>query len=888
MRKKYIKPYLLFFLCFLAVFPVKNLWADETPVKTDRQNFVDEFLAGKYLQEGETITAGDRNEMQAEKAELEKKLDAASKAYYDAFANFSFSITILELKEMGEDVSKIGDNFAKAVNTASEGGFWKKLEAELNLIVDNTQTVFGIFKRKASIAFSAVVNGARDLIVDDKEGAVNDFLDDIEKQYIGNSLLPKVLDAAKPLLAAAEGYFDIKKAYDNMDLRTEGDLYVFTDANGSKFYFVRTGDDLLSVSGNSSGCVPLPAKIAETNSCLFCPLFKVVYGAANTMATNSYKTLGRPLAMVMLIGLAIFIAFKVMVLTSGFVKQDAPKFITELLTQTFKVLTAYVLLYNSNQIYIYAISPVLSAGMEFGTAVMGPSYVNYIKTCGTGAISDSGLLSAGLYSRLECFIRAVQEEISIPQAVGSSLVCISFRGASTIKYVLPDFSMLFVGLILWGFSWLVMLAFGFYLVDATMRIGIVGALMPFLIATWPFKVTSNYAKTGWSMIMNTFFVYTFLGIVIAINVTLMLIAVGGENGRQELQNLVNANSIKTIQEKLDIGMSGFLILIFGCLFGFKLTAQASALAGTFASGGGGDIAPKIGGLAASAAKAGALGTGKVAGKGASWFGRKTGITPALRRTRDRIGGSISRGVSNLFGGGNNAPSNSPAGGSGPSGGPTGGPSGGNTANTNQSRQPNPSLQTNPRGSQPIPNPSETHQNQADRMSGAGDRNNQNPPTQPAQPIDPSKLSEQDKKAYNAAQSYIQNGIQNRSIPLPKTQADNNKLIQDVMARVKEAESKRTSNTAVSGVNLDANGGGSNDKAYSYQTDAVGNVDFSKETFVDKAKLGQTDRTLYDNIASRNSDGKGSLDVDGTFLMAKAHQAMGGDPYAFGNKNKDAE
>ncbi len=88
------------------------------------------------------------------------------------------------------------------------------------------------------------------------------------------------------------------------------------------------------------------------------------------------------------------------------------------------------------------------------------------------------------------------------------------ENAAQIKYVLPDFSMLLVGLIIWGFSWLVMLAFGFYLVDATVRIGIVGALMPFLIATWPFKATAKYAGTGWSMILNTFFVYVFLGIVI--------------------------------------------------------------------------------------------------------------------------------------------------------------------------------------------------------------------------------------------------------------------------------------------------------------------------------------------------------------------------------------
>ncbi|MFV0627090.1 MAG: hypothetical protein ACK5N8_07065 [Alphaproteobacteria bacterium] len=517
-----------------------------------------------------------------------------------------------------------------------------------------------------------------------------------------------------------------REDYEKMQSSAEDVFYALDctkDASGNekceRIYFTQECDEVtgkctyIQKSGVAKGCTPLPIKLSETKTCLFCPLFKVVFDAANTMATNSYATLARPLAMVMLIGLAIYIAFKVMVLTSGFVKQDAPKFITETLTQVFKVLLAYILLYNANQIYIFAISPVLSAGLEFGTAIMGGEYSKYLKSCATGALgASSGLLSSGLYARLDCFIRAVQEEIAIPQSMGSSLMCIAIRRGGTVQNVIPDFSMLFVGLIIWVFAWLVMLAFGFYLIDATIRIGIVGALMPFLIATWPFKATAKYASTGWGMILNTFFVYVFMGIVIAVNVTLMFISIGGENGQTELYNLINGTRIQEIKDKLDLGFGEFLILIIGCLFGFKLTGQSASLAGSFAGGAGPDLAPSIGGLMASGATGVAKKTAGVAGGVGGWALEKSGVSGAVRNARDKVARGAANVVSGVFGGYSNSPKPKTM----PSGTPT---SGAPKTNTNQNQR-----NSNNQNTNSTPNEN-TNQNQNGNNGNSNQNTNQN-------------------------------------------------------------------------------------------------------------------------------------------------------------------
>ena len=242
--------------------------------------------------------------------------------------------------------------------------------------------------------------------------------------------------------------------------------------------------------------------------------------------------------------------------------------------------------------------------------------------------------------------------------------------------------MIFEGLIIWVFAWLLSLAFAFYLVDATVRLGIVGALMPFLIASWPFKVTSKYTTQGFTMFMNTFFTYVFMGLVVSINIQLMSESMSGvSGGMKAVVNALNSNEVTTLKNLLDIGFAGFLILIASCIFGFKLTSQATELAGSMAGGGGGSsIAPEIGGMGYNVAKAATLGTGKMAWQGTKLVGNATGVTPKLRQARDKAvsalgkvfsfgrsgGGKSSAPVSRLRG--SDAPAPAPAPSSSSSGG----------------------------------------------------------------------------------------------------------------------------------------------------------------------------------------------------------------------------
>ena len=550
----------------------------------------------------------------------------------------------------------------------------------------NTLTSWDDFTAQLDDAFKSTLKGLNEF-GDNKTAAIKGYEELIMSggenyQKYRSDLLQLVKDAAGPAEKVTEALAGLS-VYDNVS--EDDEIYKYVTEKGQTIYFIKKDQSYLSkgmgavglasndsyqtVGGVTNGCIPLPAKVAENQSCIFCPMFLTIFNAAQTMATNSYAVLATSISYVMILGFAIYIAFLVLKYVSAFTKQDAPKFTNEIFIQAFKVMFAYILLSNASYIYNLAVGPILSAGMEFGSAVLFENGSGYVEWCSneanlTGQAAkmniSAGVLPPYLYVKLDCFIRSVQAEIAKAQSIGSTLMCVARNaGASSINLVVTrientiwDFSMFFQGLIIWGFSLLIALAFAFYLIDATVRVGILGALMPFLIACWPFKMTRGYTKQGWTMFLNTFFTYAMMGLVVSVNIQLILMSLtGGKGDGSAIEDAINGDNILALQALLDIGFSGFLVLLACCLFGFKLTAQAAALASTFA-GGGGDakIGSSLGTLAYSGAAGLAVGTKKgevggvvgLAGKAMGAVGRRTGITAALNKGKDKVTGGIGR------------------------------------------------------------------------------------------------------------------------------------------------------------------------------------------------------------------------------------------------------
>lgn len=384
--------------------------------------------------------------------------------------------------------------------------------------------------------------------------------------------------------------------------------YEYTDPESGE---LKCQEDQVGEEGKDRGCTDLNTRLNETKKCIFCPLFKVLYDAAHTMAQTATDKTAIPIRNVLIVGFAVYIAFSALGYVSSFTKQDAPKYLTGLLAMAFKVLIAFLLLSNVAELYTLFINPLLMAGLDFGGNLLFANGAANLAACKAQASgSMEGILPAGLYQGLECYIKAIQEEIAFAQAAGGAIWCFGMKELSSLNMG-SGFGLLGQGAVVYLCALLLSLAFAFYLIDTVVQLGIFGALLCFLIACWPFKITAGYSKAGLQLLMNAFFVFIFMGVVVSINVALITesLATGGLGG---LEEALNQNNIDVVKEILDWSFGGFLILLCCTIFGFKFCAQASVLAGQFAGGGGAEIGRNIGGMIASPIVRGGKKIGKTA------------------------------------------------------------------------------------------------------------------------------------------------------------------------------------------------------------------------------------------------------------------------------------
>lgn len=533
-------------------------------------------------------------------------------------------------KEVGvykEDVNKTGDwstlsQKAKSAMDSTE----KAYEAEKEAFIDFCEAWYEGFWRTVGEKITKLVTHdyaytfEANMIIEDCTG----LNEDNDKAKAMKARIPTFIELAQKAEDAAV-------EYDTLTELGEGDLYEYIEKDDEGnikariVFMINTdgGDTITTVQGVTQGCTPLPFKLYEAKSCLFCPLFETIYGAIDRASARAYAETARPLSNILLIGLAIWIALMVLTNVSSLTKQDAPQFLNNLFKASFKVVIAFLLLRHSGVIYGMILGPLLKAGFEFGTSFLsltGEGSLNSLSSCKTymDSIAENGVASSifpkYVYANLLCFIEAVQKELATSQAIGSSLMCVahnkSLSNLGPIAAAIPDFSMLLQGALIYIVSLILSLAFAFYLIDATISLGIFGVLLPFFIMCWPFKITNGYAKKGFEVFVNSLFIYVFMGIVV--NITLQLIGqglTGTKGGFDAVMNAINGNEVKNLQSLLDIGFSGFLVLVACCIFGIKLMMQVQSLAGKFAGGGLGlGIGNQVGGLAAASATGAAKST----------------------------------------------------------------------------------------------------------------------------------------------------------------------------------------------------------------------------------------------------------------------------------------
>ena len=169
------------------------------------------------------------------------------------------------------------------------------------------------------------------------------------------------------------------------------------------------------------------------------------------------------------------------------------------------------------------------------------------------------------------------------------------------------FNCIIYGVLFGLIGFLLSLAFVFYLFDAVVELGMFGAVLPFAIACWPFKMFSKATGTTVKLFMNSTFTFMMAGVAVKVCIALISNAMGatsnGKNkGLEQLVKAVDTLDSDALKEMIGSINISFLVFAFAGFSGFLLVSKIPMLTNMFASGGMQPKASKIATMGASAFK----------------------------------------------------------------------------------------------------------------------------------------------------------------------------------------------------------------------------------------------------------------------------------------------
>lgn len=404
------------------------------------------------------------------------------------------------------------------------------------------------------------------------------------------------------------------------------------DSQGNLLECTVTDDTFVEDDVEPSGCRQMNEYMADLQVCPTCGIFETILRANQNLASGAFEQLAPGLMKLLGIAFAIFLGYQVLLVVASPATQTPGKLLGTVTAQGFKVAVAIVLMSNPEFVYNTLIAPIIYGGFDFGLEMSGDDSFQKIKQYGhkyQQFDAENKILTASFLKDVMGAVEAFNEAAATVPSIGRSMMCNAW--VDLIWYVLPHLSLLVEGFIIYVFGMIILLSVGFYLLDSAITLGIVCCLMPLAIASWPFKMTAKYTTVCWNFVMNVFFNFVMVGIIIKVVIDLTVQAIATGMSLEELTMLLDTNNVVALERALDFSGLQMLMLVICCMISTKLIKDTNSLANKFAPGAPtGGMGAQLGGTAASVATSvgkAALGT---AGKAAGAVGEATGINGAGR------------------------------------------------------------------------------------------------------------------------------------------------------------------------------------------------------------------------------------------------------------------
>lgn len=380
----------------------------------------------------------------------------------------------------------------------------------------------------------------------------------------------------------------------------------------------------------------------DNQNCVICRLFHTVLKAVQTLAQRAYDALAPALISLLGIAFGIYIAYLTLITIASPATSKISEYLTKLTTQGAKVAIAIALLSAPGFVYGTFIGPIIDGGVDFGITLAGEEKAA-IQEMGAKFEFDAGntYLQTEILQNTVGAAAAFNKTAILVPSIGRSMMCNAWYNDDSLKnlvsgsyHFFPRIQMWLEGAILYIFGLMIAFAVGFYMVDCALQLGVVCAMMPFFVASWPFKITKSYTKQGWDIFLNTFFNFVVMGVVISATSQIMTQALSTGLSIQTLGALLDSNKVDELMEVIDFGGLQMAMLVICCMLGLKLSGEIQNITNKLSGGLGISVGAELGGTLGQLVKKGTLAAAGAAGVAAVAKGGQmleaSGVSGAVR------------------------------------------------------------------------------------------------------------------------------------------------------------------------------------------------------------------------------------------------------------------
>lgn len=262
----------------------------------------------------------------------------------------------------------------------------------------------------------------------------------------------------------------------------------------------------------------------------FSPVFTAIFNATNALTAKLNTNLARSVVKILYLLMMFYILFTVMKAVVSFSPIEPSKLISELFFPLGRCLLAVWAISNWQVVFDEIITPLLKLGIVFGNEIIKTVHgsQSYMASLAKGKVpisitcsvtSGSGGLDISVCNTIQAFLTTVSQNLIVWMAIGATFIVDSW-GNGAWK-IFPSFSMIFIGLMIFIFAFMIYVSFPLKLIDTLFRIMFVMALFPLWCAFWVIPQTRNYSKSALNMFLNVLATFICASVVLVMVISIL-------------------------------------------------------------------------------------------------------------------------------------------------------------------------------------------------------------------------------------------------------------------------------------------------------------------------------------------------------------------------------